>query len=121
MKKKVKETEELCACHPTEQNFVELEKPKSEYDSAYDYITRGNIIRSKATWYEKGEKNNKHFLGLEKYRSNKNCIRKFINKQGQVVTNSKAIMAELKGFYQDLYANRDPDFDEMMPNPLFRT
>ena len=72
-------------------------------DSAYDYITRGNIIRSKATWYEKGEKNNKYFLGLEKSRSNKNCIRKLINKQGQVVTNSKAIMAELKGFYHKIY------------------
>ena len=112
MKKKVKETEELCACHPTEQNILELEKLKSEYDSGYDYITCGNIIRSKATWYEKGEKNNKYFWGLEKSRSNKNCIGKLINKQGQVVTNSKAIMAELKGFYQDLYADRDPDFND---------
>ena len=46
----------------------------------------------------KGEKN-KYFLGLENSRNKKNCIRKLINNQGRVVTNSKAIMAELKGFY----------------------
>ena len=28
------------------------------------------------------------------------------------MTNCKAIMAVLKEFYQDLYANRDSDFDE---------
>ena len=76
LENRLKRSEELCACHPTEQNKLELEKLKSEYDSMYDYITRGNIIPSKATWYEKGEKNNKYFLGLEKSRNTKNCIRK---------------------------------------------
>ncbi|XP_068717087.1 MFS-type transporter SLC18B1-like [Montipora capricornis] len=48
LEKKLKESEELCACNPTEQNVLQLEELKSEYDSEYDYITRGNIIRSKA-------------------------------------------------------------------------
>ena len=30
-----------------------------EYDTMYDYITQGAIIRSRATWYEFGERNNK--------------------------------------------------------------
>ena len=42
-----------------------LEMISSEYNSLYDYITEGNIIRSKANWYEQGEKNNKYFLNLE--------------------------------------------------------
>ena len=29
---------------------------KMEYDSIYEQIAKGAIIRSKATWYEKGEK-----------------------------------------------------------------
>ena len=33
----------------------------------------------------------------------KTCIRRIVNKQGKEITNSKAVMAELKGFYQDLY------------------
>ena len=44
----------------------ELECAKAEYEEFYDYVTQGAIIRSRATWYEKGEKNNKYFLNLEK-------------------------------------------------------
>ena len=87
----------------------DLEKYKIEYDSIYDYITQGNIIQSKAAWYEKGEKNNKCFLILEKSRKAKNCIQKLLNKEGQEIINSKAIMSdELKDFYEDLYDNKDP-------------
>lgn len=111
LENRLKRSDELCACNPTEQNKLDLEELKGEYDSMYDYITRGKIIRSKATWYEKGEKNNKYFLGLEKSRNKKNCIRKLVNKRGQTVTNSKAIMTELRGFYEDLYDNKDSDVD----------
>ena len=111
LENRLKRSDELCACNPTEQNKLDLEKLKGEYDSMYDYITRGNIVRSKATWYEKGEKNNKYLLGLEKSRNKKYCIRKLINKRGQTVTNSKAIMTELRSFYDDLYDNKDSDVD----------
>ena len=82
---------------------MDLEKLKGEYDSMHDYITRGNIVRSKATWYEKGEKNNKYFLGLETSRNKKNCIRKLVNKRGQTVTKSKAIMTELRSFFMKIF------------------
>ena len=111
LESKLKESELLCASHPSEKNLEDLEKYKIEYDSIYDYITQGNIIRSKAAWYEKGEKNNKYFLNLEKSRKAKNCIRKLLNKEGQEIINSKAIMSELKDFYEDLYDNKDPDTD----------
>ena len=111
LENRLKRSDELCACHATEQNKLDLEKLKGEYDFMYDYITRGNIVRSKATWYEKREKNNKYFLGLEKSRNKKNCIRKLVNKRGQAVTNSKVIMTELRSFYEDLYDNKDSDVD----------
>ena len=41
--------------------FLQLEMIKSEYNSLYDYIIEGNVIRSRANWYEHGEKNNKYF------------------------------------------------------------
>ena len=66
-------------------------------------------MQSRANWYEKGEKNNKYFLSLEKNNTMKTCIRRLVNKHGEEITNSKAIMAELKGFYQDLYDNKDKD------------
>ena len=100
---RLKENEKLCAENPTEENIEALEELKIEYNSLYDYFTQGNIIRSRANWYEKGEKNNKYFLSLEKNNTMKTCIRRLVNKHGEEITNSKAIMAELKGFYQDLY------------------
>ena len=106
---RLRKSELLCATDPTENNIENLEKVKIEYDSMYDYITQGNIIRSRATWYEKGEKINKYFLTLEKNRRTKNCIRKLFNKQGKEIVNSKAIITELKDFYEDLYEDKDSD------------
>ena len=66
----------LCATHPTEKNIEDLEKYKMEYDSMYDHITQGNIVRSKAAWYEEREKNNRYFLNLEKSRKTKKLYTK---------------------------------------------
>ena len=100
---KLKECKRLCAAKPTESNIENFQKYKFEYDSLFDYIAQGNIVRSRATWYEKRERNNKYFLNLENKRNAKNCIRKLFNKKNQLVKNSKDIMTELKSFYQDLF------------------
>ena len=54
--------EERCGSSPTPENQEEFELLKMEYDSIYEQIAKGAIIRSKATWYEKGEKSNKFIL-----------------------------------------------------------
>ena len=48
-----------CDAEPSIQNFEDLERTQANYDELYDYITQGAIIRSRATWHEKGKKNNK--------------------------------------------------------------
>ena len=53
---KVKNCEMKYTASPSEDTSAELERSKQEYESLYDYIIQGKIIRSKATWYEKGEK-----------------------------------------------------------------
>ena len=46
-----------CEDDPSNENVQELECLQAEYDDLYDYnITQGAIIRSRADWYEKGEK-----------------------------------------------------------------
>ena len=61
-REKVKQLEEtLRNCtircdNPSKENLEELECLQAEYDQLYDYITQGAIIRSRATWYELGEK-----------------------------------------------------------------
>ena len=46
----------------------EYEESKAKLQQLYDYFTQGAIIRSKCSWYEKGEKSTKYFLNLEKHR-----------------------------------------------------
>ena len=53
----LKECTEKCDSDPNTKNLEELECLQTEYDSMYDYITQGAIIRSRATWYEFGERN----------------------------------------------------------------
>ena len=57
-----------------------------------DYITQGTIIRSRANWYEKGEKNNKYFLNLEKSNKKKSCVRNIVSGDGTITANPKTIM-----------------------------
>ena len=73
----------------------------------YDYIIQGKIIRSKVTWYEKGEKNSKFFLNLESNRSGKTCVRRLFDCHGKIIVNSQLILSELRSFYQTLYSNQD--------------
>ena len=68
-----------------------------------DYSTQGAIIRSRATWYEFGERNNKYFLNLENSNKKKSTVRKIFNREGKLTTDPKQIMNELEAFYSDLY------------------
>ena len=105
---KLKECQEIFDSNPTENNAVQLETIKSEYNSLYDYIIQGNVIRSRANWYEHGEKNNKYFLNLESRKMSNSCVRKLFDKGGKLITNPKSILSELYDFYTELYSNRDP-------------
>ena len=42
----------------------EIDKQKLEYEKIIEYRTKGAILRSKAKWYNEGEKNTKYFLSL---------------------------------------------------------
>ena len=107
---KVKNCEMKYTALPSEDTSTELERSKQEYESLYDYIIQGKIIRSKATWYEKGEKNSKFFLNLESNRSGKTCIRRLFDSQGKIMVNSQLILDELRSFYQFVQKSRLPRY-----------
>ena len=69
---------------------------KMEYDSIYEQITKGAIIRSKATWYEKGEKSNKYFLKLETHKKAESSVRKVFNDEGVLITDPKKFCRRFK-------------------------
>ena len=47
----------------------------------FEAFSKGAIIRSKATLYEKGEKSNKYFLNLESHQKAKSSVRKVLAKK----------------------------------------
>ena len=112
----LRQAEERLAIDPSEPNLEILEDLKMKYDSHFDYVAKGAIIRSRANWYEKGEKSNKYFLGLESHRGTKSCIRKLFSSDGNLTTNPLKIMKEIEKFYSDLYAAGD---DTVYENNLF--
>ena len=105
LEKQLEIEEKVLADSPTTENLEKLENTKIEYEKTYDYIVKGSVIRSRATWYEKGEKNNKYFLNLENSKKKKSCIRKLILQDGIETTSPKTIMEEIKSFYSKLYSD----------------
>ena len=110
---KIKQYDLLCNSDPSEKNMYDLDAAaKYEYELLLDYIVRGNIVRSRIGWYEKGEKNSKYFLNLENRRSGQATIRKLFDSKGKITVNPKSIMNELKDYYQNLYSKQDSDLNE---------
>ena len=98
----LKECAEKYDSDPNTKKLEELECLQTEYDGMYDYITQGAIIRSRATWYEFGERNI-YFLNLENSNKKKSTVRKVFNREGKLTTDPKQIMNESEVFYSDLY------------------
>ena len=84
-----------------------------------DYIIQGKIIRSRANWYEQGQKNSKYFLNLETNKTRRTSIRRLFNADEKLILNSKTIVKELEDFYTTLYKNQDlSDCDHIIPHVL---
>ena len=105
--------EEKTAEEPSYENLQKLETAKSEYEREYDYIVKGLIIRSRATWFEKGERNTKYFLNLENSKKTKTCLRKLLVTDEQESTNPSIILNEIYSFYSNLYDEKtDMEIDQ---------
>ena len=107
-----------CDNNPSKENLEQLECLQVEYDQLYDYITQGAIIRSRATWYELGEKNNKYFLNLEKSNKKKSSVRKIFTRDSMLTNDPKKITSELESFYANLYDGSSRPLDPATPTFL---
>ena len=103
LEKKLKNLQVQCDQDPSLENVNKLEILKTGYDLQYEYFAQGAITRSRARWYEQGEKSNKYFLNLESSRGKKSTIQNIFREDKSLTTNPKIIMDELKGFYSNLY------------------
>ena len=64
-----------------------------------------DIIRSRARWYEHGEKGNKYFLNLEKLNRKRKHISSLINSSGIRINDPKEILNEERNFFKQLYSS----------------
>lgn len=69
--------------------------------------TEGLILRSRAIWHEEGEKSTKYFMGLCSQNKIKTTINKLIKPDGTETINPQEILSLQKGFYQNLYSERN--------------
>ena len=102
IEKRLQTCEEQCSKCPSDENFEQLENLQIEYDDIYEDLAKGAIIRSKANWYEKGERSNKYFLKLESHNKSKSSVRKIFNGEGVLITDPRKVQQEIERFYSDL-------------------
>ncbi len=88
-----------------EKQWREVKTRLTEID---DYRIKGLILRSRCEWYEKGEKSNKFFLSLatrNKVKSSMNMLKI----EGDLVTDSQAILNAQSDFYANLYTDKSKE------------
>jgi len=95
-----------CDKDPSSKNLNDLEILQTDYDRMYEFIAQGVIVRSRAIWYEYGEKSNKYFLNLENSRKKKSCIRKLNTGNDKSTTNPKEILNEIQFFMETCMIRR---------------
>ena len=89
----------------SDEVLKEYEDCKTRLESLYDNVTNGLIVRSRVTWYEKGEKSNKFFYNLEKRNKAKTYVKTLII-DNMITQVQEPIMKSLKEFYSSLYTRK---------------
>ena len=84
--------------------YKELDIKTLQLEKIAQYQTRGAILRSKARWYNEGEKNTKYFLNMQKRHFNKKTIKQLQSDKKGVINTDDKILQEAKSFYQNLYS-----------------
>ena len=87
-------------------NQSNLEDKKKELESIPAEKLKGNLIRSRAKWFSKGEKPFRHFCALEKHLYMEKTIRELVTDDGKVLHDQTKIHEEVKTFYQNLFRSR---------------
>ena len=101
----------------TEQNNLDIDhkitniniattKLKTRLHQLRNKASANQSFRSKAKWFEYGEKSNKFFLNLLKSRQNQRLIGKISN-QGKVYNGQEEVTIGITNFYKELYNSKD--------------
>ena len=81
-----------------EETKIQYNTFQEELNEIYEDVSKGIKIRSRCNWYELGEKSNKYFLNLEKYRASQNVLHK-ICVESQEITNLQNVNSAICEFF----------------------
>ena len=84
----------------------DLEKKRRELKSLYGYISEGVKIRSRAQWFESGERETAYFKQLIDFKGKKSAIKE-LQVDGNITDDEKDIIQEIRRFYSKLYAKSE--------------
>ena len=79
---------------------------EQELYKIHDYFAEGAILRSRCTWYEKGEKSTKYLLSLEKGQAVNSSIDVLLSDDGHIDKQNE-IQNCIKKSFQTLFENKD--------------
>lgn len=96
-----------------ETRTEELDILKTELYELRQEKLKGNLIRSRAIYMDKGERPTKYFCGLEKHNYTTKAIQHLQKGDGTILHDQELILKETELFYKNLYASRETDLEEI--------
>ena len=72
----------------------------------YDSKGKEAMFRSKARWFEQGEKPTKYFFNLEKRNYNRKIVKELKDEDDQILTNFKEINQRIEGHFSKILSSK---------------
>ena len=99
----------------------EMDRLKTKLSRIEAIKTQRTIVRSKARWYEYGEKNSKYFYSLEKTNYRRKHVTSITNHEDKRITDPKQILQEEELYFKEIYTSKNmnpqhPEFGNFFDN-----